>query len=376
MWKIICQNKIDEFHVYQKLGETDHTFAIYGWIRAENLHQVHNILLKAAGNKVFMSILKVPPALKDKIPVAMENPKILEPFEDLVKIRSTPKYSDIDPSILIAFFMPLFFGVMVGDIGYGFLLFIVSIILSRHMKKGIFWDLFKTLMYGSIWSIVFGFLNGEFFGAQGAAAIGLKALWIEREKAGNLMTLLYIALGIGAAHITLGLIIGAWNAFVHKSKNRMLENIGMLIGLIGIFLMVGELTHILPIGMTTPGIVILIVGLAILAFSMGKVGFFLGPIEFIGTIGNIFSYIRIAALGLASVLLAKVANEMSSMFGSVVIGVIIAALIHAINIVLGAFSPTIQSLRLQYVEFFRKFYEGGSTPFVPFRKIKISENRK
>ena len=92
----------------------------------------------------------------------------------------------------------------------------------------------------------------------------------------------------------------------------------------------------------------------------------MGPIEFIGLIGNILSYLRIAAIGLASVYLARVANELAGIVGSIVVGFIIALLLHSLNLALGTFSPTIQSLRLHYVEFFRKFYEGGGRPFEPF----------
>jgi V/A-type H+-transporting ATPase subunit I len=85
-------------------------------------------------------------------------------------------------------------------------------------------------------------------------------------------------------------------------------------------------------------------------------------------IGSILSYLRIAALGLASVYLAEVANDMAGMVGSIIMGVFIAGLIHALNIIIGILSPTIQSLRLQYVEFFRRFYEGGQVAFSPFSR--------
>jgi V/A-type H+-transporting ATPase subunit I len=105
----------------------------------------------------------------------------------------------------------------------------------------------------------------------------------------------------------------------------------------------------------------------LLGMPLGLPGILIGPIEFISLIGNILSYLRIAAIGLASVYLAKVANDVAGAFGSLVVGLIIAVVIHSLNLVMGAFSPTIHSLRLHFVEFFSKFYEGGGNAYQPFR---------
>jgi len=177
-----------------------------------------------------------------------------------------------------------------------------------------------------------------------------------------------MAIAVGVGHILLGLLIGMWNALVHKSRNHFMEKAGTFIGLLGILFLAGSLTKILPNGFYLAGWIVLVVGLISLSFSMGGTGVIMGPIEFVGVIGNILSYLRLAALGLASVFLAKVANDLSDIGGSMVAGLIIAVLIHALNLIMGMLSPTIQSLRLQYVEFFRKFYEGGQSSFTPFRK--------
>jgi V/A-type H+-transporting ATPase subunit I len=181
-----------------------------------------------------------------------------------------------------------------------------------------------------------------------------------------------MTVGIGAVHITLGLILGLWEAIKEKSRNHMLERGGMLLGLIALFFIVGILAEFLPKSLLTPAISALIVGIGLLGASLGWLGVLMGPIEFIGLIGNVLSYLRIAAIGLASVYLAKAANDVAGMIGNLVVGVIIAVLIHALNLVLGAFSPTIQSLRLHYVEFFRKFFMGGGRPYKPFRSQQRS----
>jgi V/A-type H+-transporting ATPase subunit I len=142
----------------------------------------------------------------------------------------------------------------------------------------------------------------------------------------------------------------------------------MLAALILLFLLVGILTDYLPNSFFTPTVALLTVAVVVLIYSLGKLGLLLGPLELLETVGNVLSYLRIAAIGLSSVYLAQVANELGGITGNILLGLIIATLFHALNLVLGTFSPTIQSLRLHYVEFFSKFHEGGGQPFQPFQR--------
>lgn len=196
----------------------------------------------------------------------------------------------------------------------------------------------------------------------------MHAIWLDRTSSDSLLPLLLTSIGIGAAHIVLGLLLGIWQGLVKKSRSQLLERGGMLIGLVGLFFLVGVVADFLPEGLMVPSIAILVVGIVILAIPIGKAGILVGPIEFIGVIGNILSYIRLAAVGFASVYLARVANELAGFLGSLVIGILVAVLFHALNLVIGMFSPSIHSLRLMYVEFFRKFYKGGGEPYQPFGK--------
>lgn len=366
-WQLVCRDIVDEFVAYNRVGETEYTFTIFGWVPVENLNSLEKTLKSNFGKKVTLNVIAIPDPVKEKIPVATRNPDLLAPFEDLVKMRAVPKYTDIDPSMLVAIFMPLFFGMMVGDVGYGILMFLLMMLLLRKPRKGLLGDFIRALRIGSIWSVVFGILYGEYFGSLGEN-IGLKPLWFSRSESSSITSLILMSVAVGAVHILLGLLIGAWNAIVHRSRHEAYEKIGMFTGLAGIVFVAISLSAKLPDGFAIFGWIVLAVGLIILALSMGKIGFFLGPIEFIGVIGNVLSYLRIAALGLASVFLAKVANDMAGMVGSVIAGVVIAMIIHALNLIIGMLSPTIQSLRLQYVEFFRKFYEGGQYSFTPFQK--------
>jgi len=119
-------------------------------------------------------------------------------------------------------------------------------------------------------------------------------------------------------------------------------------------------------------VIAVVVALAVLIALEWPLGLVMGPLGLIGAVSNVLSYLRIAAIGLASVFLARVANELGAA-APLLLGLTIAALFHALNLALGTFSPTIQALRLHYVEFFDKFYEPGGEPFAPFGAALVAE---
>lgn len=366
IWCRYLHDRLSALNVLSQFGETDKTCIIVGWVPKEDFENLSNALYRGIGDAIFIAKKEITDDIKAFVPVALDNPAAIRPFESLVKIQAIPRNDGIDPTGLMALFMPIFFGMMVGDIGYGLILLLIIIGLMRKITNPTMRDLLKILGIGSAWSIVFGFLFGELFGTLGEY-IGLHPILFDRADAEYIISLMALTLAIGAGHITLGLILGVWEAIKRKSRSHLLERGGMLIGLIGVFVIVAALLELLPSGLMTPGVVILILGIVLLSSSMGWIGVLMGSIEFIGVISNLLSYLRIAAIGLASVFLAKVANDLAGIAGSLIIGLIIASLFHALNIALGAFSPTIQSLRLHYVEFFPKFYEGGGRLYEPFR---------
>ncbi len=373
-WGDILRDQTDANSVLSSFGETDMTFVLMGWVPTQEFEKVKETLRQKIGEALFIQPLPLTSEIKKRAPVSLKNPRPVKPFESLVSLLALPRYGHIDPTRLMALFMPIFFGMILGDVGYGFLLLVLSLVLMRKFKLGIARDISIVLAMGAAWSIVFGLLFGELFGTLGEH-LGMHPLWFDRASAEHVSALLIMTLAVGAVHITLGLLLGVWEAINDRSQTHLLERGGMLLGLISLFFIVGILTNFLPDDFMTPAISGLIIGIILLGASLGWLGIVMGPIEFIGLIGNVLSYLRIAAIGLASVYLAKVANDMAGMVGNLIVGVILAVLIHALNLVLGVFSPTIHSLRLHYVEFFRKFYEGGGRPYQPFKSTLHLEDR-
>ncbi len=365
-WRAAVLDKYDAYNVLSHFGETDWTNVIIGWVPTQDVEKVRNALKERIGNAVLVNQLPVTHDMEKRAPTALKNPPLARPFETLINLLSIPRYGHIDPTSLMAFFLPIFFGMILGDVGYGVILLGLCLFMLRKFKDGDASNLIKILAFGSIWAIVFGFLYGEAFGTLGEH-YGMHAIWFERASAEHVTSLFMMAISVGAIHLTLGLILGVYEAAREKSRGHLLERGGMLLALMGLFILVGVLADLLPTGLMTPAIGGLIVGIVLISSTYGIMGIILGPVEFLGLIGNMLSYLRIAAIGLASVYLAEVANDMAGLLGNVVIGAIVAILIHALNVALGAFSPTIHSMRLHFVEFFRKFYEGGGIAYEPFR---------
>jgi len=359
--------RLNQLAAIHHLGATPHTFVLSGWVPAPELENVRRQVAAVGGGEVIVEL--APISDSDEPPILMENRAIAQPFEALVSLLSVPRYGSLDPTALMMVFMPLFFGMMLGDIMYGLILLVAAVIVRRRfaIRAPSAAELSKVFVLGAGWTIAWGVVYGEFLGDLGHRWFGLTPIWINREEA--IKPLLLFSVVVGAAHIILGLLLGLWAASRRHDRKGLSTSLGSLLALIGLFLIVGVSVGQLPSGFMTPAVATVVVGTVLMMALEGPMGLITGPLEVMGLIGNVLSYLRIAAIGIASVYLARVANELGSL-GPIWIGVIVAALFHALNLALGVFSPTVQALRLHYVEFFGKFYEGGGTAFVPFGAVE------
>jgi len=217
-------------------------------------------------------------------------------------------------------------------------------------------------------------LSDELFGTFGHL-LGLRPLWRERlalegpDKTGALLGYLFLAVAVGIAHTLCGLVLGIFNARRTGEKGKAIECLARIMGLIGLFFIVARLASLLPAAFTTVGIGALLAFFILMVVSMinHPLHGMILPLELLSTVGNVLSYARIMAIGMASAVLAMLANRFGGAIGNVVLAALVVILFHALNLVLGIVDPTIQGLRLHYVEFFSKFYCAGGRIYSPFR---------
>lgn len=364
----VLEDRKEEFDNLKKFAQTDYTFIAKGWIPKKSLKATRDALKVAFDDRVVLAELPVTEEIMERAPSFYDNPRWVKPFEFFMNLVSPPKYGEIDPSPLLALFFPFFFGMIVGDIGYGLVIMVFALIL-RYQFRSTPWiqQVSIILFISSFPTIFFGWLYGEFFGNFGEE-IGLlhpqTFLGITWNRIDALVPMLIFAIVIGVLHVFIGIIIGIINSINKKSRKHICENCGMLGVLIALLLIIAVVLEFLPSILLAPIIVLMVIALVLLIYGGGA----MGPIHIMSNIGNILSYARLMAIGMASVILAIVANELGGAVGIVAVGVLIAVLLHALNIILAMFSPSIHSVRLHIVEFYSKFYEGGGIEYRPFRR--------
>jgi len=344
----------------EKAAVTPRAFVLEGWIPRAARPELEQRLYKTFGGVVEVEEISSEEWSAETAPVVLKNPRLFQPFETITKMMPLPKYGTVDPTPFVAVFFPMFFGVTLGDIGYGLMLASLSLILRfRSAPHSKLRSISEIGLACALFTIIFGFLYGELFGDLGHR-IGLHPIIFNREEA--FFPFLGLAMALGVVHIVIGLLVGAATLF-RKDKRHALGRgmAGLMVILIAFALMAAA--GMLPDRFFTPLVIAALVALPVLVIAEGV----LAPVELVSTLGNVLSYARIMAVGTASVMMAVVANRMTNAFGGVVVGVICALLFHLVNFALGIFSPTIHMLRLHYVEFFGKFFSPGGSQYQPFR---------
>ncbi|MEW6686052.1 MAG: V-type ATPase 116kDa subunit family protein [Candidatus Edwardsbacteria bacterium] len=381
-------NQLARLKALSELSETKLSSLVCGWAPTKKLSDLKLALKEKFGEEIVIEELPFDEHEAKRIPVLLENKKLWKPFELFLQIFQPPKYGTIDPTPYFALFFPMFFGFIIGDIGYGLMLILFSLPVLGKAKLSLIgtfigW-LFKSkesnkpvsgiCLLCALWTIFFGIIFGEFLGDLGEHLQIIHPLLLNRMTTdAKILLTLAVALGFGIVHVFLGFIIGLINAWQHQEKKHIVSYLCFIFSLIGLFSAVFSLANLLPAAIKIVGSSLFVIGL----IGLGIIEGVIGPIEIFSAVGNILSYARLFAIGLSAVYLAYVANLLGNQIaggGNVIAligGILVASICHLLFFLLGIISPVVQPARLHYVEFFTKFrfYEQTGKPYKPLRKI-------
>ena len=406
-----------------RFAETPNAFVIDGWVPSDQFDRLKSEMDSVAGSKIDVQLIDTKEAegfveRGEDIPTKIVNASISRPYELITRLFAVPEYKEFDPTLIIYIFFPIMFGMILGDIGYGVMIFLVLLGLKRKFRTPGWQQLINIVLIASVWSIIFGFLFGEIFGPLGLwgpifgnlpevqimaleeqgkffgegvyGSLGrlgpLGVFPLFRLATNAVLLLIGVSIYIGVVHTGLGSILGIKTELNYgEKKHAYFERLPVL--LFQIFL------ALLILGLILGNWNLVWLSLAAIVISM--VMMVIGPEGVMGAthvpfyVSNLISYLRLLAIGLASIGLAFAANQLafyvvmpmlsggatnSAEFTTIAIiaGVVVLVVVHFINLLLGILSPFMHPLRLHYVEMFTKFYSahGGGVEYTPFGHVR------
>lgn len=351
-----------------RLVGTDKVFLLEGWLPADRCAEIEKTL------KPFTCAIETREPTEDEypqVPVQLKNNKLTRPLNMVTEMYSLPDYGTLDPNPLMAPFFILFYGIMMADMGYGLLMMIASVIISKKYRpKGTSGELFSLLGLCGISTFIMGALTGGFFGdflTQLVAIVSpgtVFALPKLFDPLDDLTMILIGSMALGMVQIVTGMAI----SLIEKCKRKkfldaFFEEITWWIVFIGIALLaLGKGAAVLYVGCA-----LVLLGPIVQGKGWGKLTGVFGSLynHVTGYFGDILSYTRLMALMLAGSVIAQVFNMLAAMPGNVIAFIIISMLGNAMNFGLNLLGCYVHDLRLQCLEFFNKFYVDGGKPFRP-----------
>ena len=387
--------RAEKYEVLGEIPQSANTFVLSGYVPHWDVEKVKRVLESKYDCAIDVEELKE----EEEPPVLLKNNKFSASAEGVLESFGLPKKGEIDPTAIMSVFYVFLFGLMLSDAAYGAIVSIACGVLilkfprmSEGMKKSIqlfFWcglsTLFWGIMFGGYFGDVINVVSRTFFGHE----VGIKALWF--VPLNNPMKLLIYSMVFGLIHLFTGLGIKGYMCIRDKKYVDFLCDVVLwyvfLIGLILLLIPTDIFASIAQVQITFPPVVNAIakwasilgaVGIVLMSGRANKnfgLRIALGAYDLYnvtGWLSDVLSYSRLLALGLATGVIAQVVNQMGSMGGKSVFGVILFVIVfiigHVFNIAINLLGAYVHTNRLQYVEFFGKFYEGGGRAFHPFRE--------
>ncbi len=361
-----------------KLLKTKETFFLEGWIPQKCVEAAEAVLSETGCYYVFTE-----PEESEVPPVLLDNASVVTPFESVTEMYALPAYGSFDPTKIFAGFYVVFFGMMLSDAAYGILMSIACfIILKKYDLEGMAHKMIKMFFYCGLSTTFWGAMFGGWFGDIATVVADvffgkefvIPPIWF--NPINDPIKLLIFSLALGVVHLFTGLGIKAYVQIKDgKWFDALCDEGFWIITITGICAWLGGAMVLPALGgigqwMTIVGVLGLLLTGGRDRKGIGKViGGFSNVYNITSYLSDILSYSRILALGLATGVIAQVVNTMGSIFGGGIVGAILLAAIfvfgHILNIAINVLGAYVHTCRLQYVEFFGKFYEDGGEPFEP-----------
>jgi len=375
--------------ISRSFAKTNFTYVIEGWILEENTEKFYSIIKNISDDNVICTF-EDPKINPENPPTHLKLPKWANSFKTLLELFATPKYNEINPTIIMGIFFILFFGIMLGDAGYGSIILVLSIFFYFKFLK--IKTALKDFAFMGIWigltTTIVGILTNSFFGdfiqrfvfndmTKMLYSFNILGIQFPVEPIRDPLSILIVALSFGLIHLNMGILLALYQSYKNKNyKEFFTKHFTWIILQIGGGGLIGQLLlHIWELNIFQFYLfsIMVIIGLLLILIDSGPLGLF----DITGYIGDWLSYARLLALGLGTTGMALAFNVVAEIVPNMIpfIGIIFVPIIliitHTANLGIQALGAAVHSLRLQYVEFFNRFYEGGGKEFKPF-----NSNRK
>lgn len=385
--------RAEKYSVIEKLGHTKNTFVLKGFVPQAEAEQ----LCKELTEKYDAVVETRETDENEEVPVMLKNNSIVAPVESVLETYSMPNKNEFDPTFVMAIFYYLFFGMMFSDAGYGIIMTGVcafALLKFKNMEEGLRKSI-KMFMFCGISTAFWGFMYGSFFGDAVSviaktffnADVTLPAIWLNPVEGANSMTVLMTCFLFGIIHLFVGLGMKAYMCIRAKRYMDIIYDVvswyffvgGGILALLSTDVLKTVTGFVLPSIFLPIGGIMAVIGILIILFFAGRGS---SPVKralkgvygiygITSYLSDILSYSRLLALGLATGVIAQVFNQIGTLFGGGILGAILFTAVfiigHTLNIGINALGAYVHTNRLQFVEFFGKFYEGGGKKFTPFK---------
>ena len=360
---------------------TDNTFYLQGWIPAESEEQLTGIL---GGFTCAWETQEPAPEEYEEVPVKLKSNKLTAPYNVITEMYSLPAYNGLDPNPFVMPFFALFFGIMFADMAYGLIMFLAGILALKLMKpKGTMKNMMGLLMQCGISTFIIGFLTGGFFGDAVSVVGGIFGkewnivpylgtirigdsiaidLPLNLLEGNNPLYVLILAMILGVIHLAFGVGIATYLNIKDKNWLAAVADLSWWCIFAGIAVMILAKNNIL----LYVGIAIMVLSAFLQGKGFGRITGIFGAIYngLTGYLGDILSYSRLMALMLAGSVIASVFNQLGAL-GGLLLFIPVAIIGHLLNFALNLIGCFVHTMRLQFLEFFGKWYREGGRPFKP-----------